>query len=52
MQKRITHLLKKVVAILSLNYETHYMVSKNMMYKIFMMKYREYFTPQIQCFYG
>ena len=34
MQKRITHLLKKVVAILSLNEETHYMVSKNITYKI------------------
>ena len=52
MQKRITHLLKKVVAILSLNEETHYMVSRNITYKIFMIKYRKYFTPRKQWFYG
>ena len=52
MQKRITHLLKKVVAILSLNEETHYMVSRNITYKIIMIKYRKHFTPRKQWFYG
>lgn len=52
MQKRITHQLKKVAAILSLNKETHYMVSKNMKDKMFMIKYREYLTAQKTIFDG